>query len=451
MLAAVSVHGFVLSVALGLGWLWRHWGNFEVKDRRRILFAAVLYAVALILIAASAWPPKDVTFVKGPNLSLAQFLIVVRAAFREAFTGNVIASLVIVGISLPFLWRGGSLPFFAASVLLLCALGSVIYTHLWHFGLLFLAWVGAIWMAATSTRPTIAATGALLTAVLFQCYWAASALRYDWTYAYSGSKDAANFIAGKAGKQVYGLNFSTTSLQPYFAQNRFANFNGAAHAGYWDWSARNRNNDPMALFSARPDYIVAGYKANEERTRWTKLVAMSGYTLAAHFEGGLFWRTRIEEPEGFDIYVRSTVHDASLESILSMNDPSSSRQLVTGFHDAESNAWRWTAREFGVVLKRPEACVDKAALLTATLFFPEDHLRKVGRVTLRAQVGKYVLPPEVFGQAGRIEFARDIPLSALDSDVVAVSFRLDRAAAPSAADARELGIIVERIGLQPNR
>ncbi len=310
LMAAVSVHGMVLSASIWVTvhlLIWRRWAGLDARARRSILAAAAAYAVAVTLGVLSAWPAHDGVFVTRPNLSLAHLGEASRKMLAGAFTGEPISSAIAVALSVPFLWRGRGLLMLALSGTLLCAIAGVIYSQVWHEGLLLLAWLFALWFSANRAKLTPLALAALILVSAPQCWWTLKSVRYDWNHAYSGSRAAARFVRQHdlSAAGLYAIGYACTGLQPYFRRNIFANVNGGAPQAYWDWSTRNHVNlDSEHLDVLRPAYVLVGYKGAFERDLWTRSVMRAGYRPIRHFDGNLFWKTRVLEPESFDLYRR---------------------------------------------------------------------------------------------------------------------------------------------------
>jgi hypothetical protein len=133
-------------------------------------------------------------------------------------------------------------------------------------------------------------------------------------------------------------------------------------------------------------------------------------------------------------------------SVIRMNDPSSSAQLLSGFYPIENNSWRWTAGKFSALLRTPPGAAQSGATLTMAFVVPEIVIRKVGNVTLRASIGGTALKPETWTAAGTYEYSADVPPSMLAPESVKVDFALDKSLPPD-VDRRELGIIVTSVGL----
>jgi hypothetical protein len=159
-------------------------------------------------------------------------------------------------------------------------------------------------MAAQRTQPGRPAVAAMLLVIAVQCYWTYQSVRYDWRFPYSGSREAAMFLHARniPPAELYAIGYACTGIQPYFARNIFGNFGEGA---FWDWSRRNHvNQDAAHLDSLRPKFVIVGYKGSYEQALWTSQVKDAGYSRIAHFEGNLFWKARILEPESYDLYQR---------------------------------------------------------------------------------------------------------------------------------------------------
>ncbi len=145
---------------------------------------------------------------------------------------------------------------------------------------------------------------------------------------------------------------------------------------------------------------------------------------------------------------RAQDEPAGLATMLQAADPRAATQLLRGFHDVESGAWRWTAKSFAVTLHPPAGASVKGATLVLKFVFPEISLQKLGPITISAKVGSEQLAPETVDSAGDKSYSREVPASALKEDAVTVEFMLDKAIPPGTQDIRELGIIMNMVGFE---
>src|SRR5215470_12608678 len=69
-----------------------------------------------------------------------------------------------------------------------------------------------------------------------------------------------------------------------------------------------------------------------------------------------------------------------IATIVHVGDARSAGQLVSGFHDIEANAWRWTSRQFAVEVATPPGSAQKGATLVFEFTLPQtiiDQLKSV--------------------------------------------------------------------------
>jgi hypothetical protein len=118
-------------------------------------------------------------------------------------------------------------------------------------------------------------------------------------------------------------------------------------------------------------------------------------------------------------------------------------RLLEGWHHVENEKWRWTARRFAVEFD----CSNSAPTLQLSFFLPEPLLARFTAVTLRARINDQELPAITYTSTGF--HAYTVRLQSLPSNPVRVSFELDHALMPTAADPRELGVQVEFTGPAP--
>lgn len=129
-------------------------------------------------------------------------------------------------------------------------------------------------------------------------------------------------------------------------------------------------------------------------------------------------------------------------------DLSAQKQLLSGFHEVEQNAWRWTMSKFSVALRRPSGASQRGATLRLKFSIPEPVIVHVKSITLSATLQGSLLRPETYLKAGEYSFERDIDARLLDREAVTAEFALDKFLPAGLADQRELGIVVSSIGLE---
>jgi hypothetical protein len=149
------------------------------------------------------------------------------------------------------------------------------------------------------------------------------------------------------------------------------------------------------------------------------------------------------------VTVRTVEEAPALASVVATADPNAALQLIGGFYGVEQNSWRWTAGRFSVILRPPRTAAANGAVLQLKFTIPPAALSKTKALSLSAYVNGTALTPETYRQAGDFIYSRDVPANLLVGDQARVDFSLDKTIPPSAADRRELGVVVSLVGFQP--
>jgi tRNA (mo5U34)-methyltransferase len=120
-------------------------------------------------------------------------------------------------------------------------------------------------------------------------------------------------------------------------------------------------------------------------------------------------------------------------------------RLLRGWHSAEG-PWRWTEKEFSVLIKASGNL--EASVLELRFTLPDVVTAKLGPVTLSGAINGVKLPGELYAEPGEQLYVQQIPRDALRSDTANIEFFLDKAMPPNEVDRRELGILVSFINEQ---
>ena len=144
---------------------------------------------------------------------------------------------------------------------------------------------------------------------------------------------------------------------------------------------------------------------------------------------------------------RSTRAADDLVSVVQVEDPRTSAQLVSGFYPLEDNTWRWTAGKFSAELKPPAGAGQDGAKLELKLNVPDVVIKTLGSITLTASAGGARLTPQKFTEAGNYVYTVDVPAEFLRSDSVTIEFSTDKAIPPGQTEKRELAVVVTSVGL----
>jgi hypothetical protein len=139
--------------------------------------------------------------------------------------------------------------------------------------------------------------------------------------------------------------------------------------------------------------------------------------------------------------------EAPVSSEVPANDSRVTAQLIRGFYELESGAWRWTMPKFAIRFLVPAGAREKGAILHCDVVLPEVIFKTTGPLALTATAGGQSFGAQPLGQVGDHALRYAIPPQALTTPTVTIEFSLDKALPPGAADPRELGLIFVKSGL----
>ena len=146
--------------------------------------------------------------------------------------------------------------------------------------------------------------------------------------------------------------------------------------------------------------------------------------------------------------VEETPSAPRMLTAVNMGESKGEKQLLTGFYAIESNAWRWTAKDFSVELRPPAGSAVEGATLTLDISIPQVVIDKLHSVTLSASIKGTDLGSQTFSHEGPAEYRRDVPATLLTGASVRIDFHLDKVMPPANGDQRSLGIIARSVALE---
>jgi len=306
LLANVSLHGLLVAGALGglygLG-VARRWRILDAGVRRAHLIAAAALGALLVALVAMLVPPADLS--NGGSQSYLDVYGITRLWYHLAssLTGSDVLLGVVVVALLPLLWRTRTLSLAVLPILALVSLSAFKYHAPHHEGLPFLVLVAVLWIAlerdlalpatARGTWARRAALAALAGVLAVQGWWWWQAWEDDWAEPYSGTPALAAHLASlPEGTTIYGSNWQSVAVLPWFRENPYANYNGGEGPGYYRW--QDQEHDELQLRGRlidvvldRPDVVVWAVKFawQEEPPR------IPGYEVTHVFPGEISRRT----------------------------------------------------------------------------------------------------------------------------------------------------------------
>ena len=257
--ANTNAHSFVLAAALALEAAYAARARILALDRK-LLAAFLMYAAAAVVAALQAYPPHDINFTirKPGDLPAIHALQLASEAFVERWDflstappspgSRICGGVITVVLLIPALRLFAVARTLAVFLLLLVGLigfSALKYGNAWHAGIIFLAFVFVLWISWGDTprlshRNRVVLGGALGLLFAVQVWCSAAAAARDLVETYSPAARVAALLAAPqpAGSpaEIGVLGFKAFAVQPYFARNIFANYEGGRpRPAYYLW------------------------------------------------------------------------------------------------------------------------------------------------------------------------------------------------------------------------
>lgn len=137
-----------------------------------------------------------------------------------------------------------------------------------------------------------------------------------------------------------------------------------------------------------------------------------------------------------------------LASAIHMGEPKAAPQLLKGFYNIESGAWRWTAGAFALALRPPRNAALKGATLHFRFTIPDAIVAQVKTISLSASVNGTALSPETYTQPGNFDYSREIDPKLLQGEAANIEFTMSKFVPAGLIEQRELGVIATSAALE---
>jgi hypothetical protein len=199
----------------------------------------------------------------GPQSWLSwplDFLINIASQATWPVAMSNLLACVFLGVLLAWLRQRRSLRLLLPWLMMM-ALGQILWVTDHHAGMILIALLAAIWIAAldpAAASRALSPIGVAFTAIFalvlaLQVGWTAVCIHKDLRGNYDPGRETAEYLQQHPVARTAGFDFWQVSIQPYFDRNPFFNI----PTRYWAWSW---NADPDYYYrdtvALRPDRIV---------------------------------------------------------------------------------------------------------------------------------------------------------------------------------------------------
>jgi hypothetical protein len=339
LIANANAHSFLLAGVLFVELLLAIWQAQTEQPSRwrpwrwpRAQLAGIAIYLALAGAAAlQAWPPADASYLSTVQAASGRGVQMMFEAFidrADIWSGAPPSELSQrAGFVLTAMLLAPSLALFQrarVAVLVLALFAALIgfsilqFAHAWHAGVLYLAWILALWIGWSALpqldemrrRVTLGSVGAI---VFINVYYAATASLRDIRAPYSAASAAAQMLAG-GDARIAAIGFKTFAVQPWFPVNAFRNYHdGAPGAAYYVWKL-GEDFLPYVAFGrwrhAATDnrynaLLLSTHKVKpDDMPHFVGAALGAGYCGPTELPGGLIWKSYVMESDDLLVFRR---------------------------------------------------------------------------------------------------------------------------------------------------
>ena len=214
------------------------------------------------------------------SATLEFFLGLASQATWPVANSNLLACLFLLTLVL-WLKAMAGLRFLLLWIVLLLD-GQVLWVADQHAGMLLIALVSAVWLAAQSApanpvKPALQRSFAFLFVLILalQCAWSWTSISNDRRANYDPGQETAQWLhpwlALHPSARLAAFSFFSVSVQPYFQRNPFLN----VPSSFWQWSwSGNPDPDHARVIARHPDLVLltAEFQGpGQMRNQWAPL------------------------------------------------------------------------------------------------------------------------------------------------------------------------------------
>lgn len=250
---SISLHTYIVAGSIYAIYLYDFLKNrkYFSKNKKKICKVAIIlifltFLVNLIII----FPDENIGF-GGDGGSRFDYIIGEATISSNSIVLNVIS---IVSLTY-FLLRYNSLGNIIKIITIffpIIAFLTVVHCQLWHIGIIFELIFFMLLKDVNKKEMKIF----ILLILIINNYWNVKTIIYDYNNLYSSAEEVADFIKtiDYENKEIYGLKYMPTSIQPYFDKNIYIN-KGIDKENY-NWSAANGDLTNDEVIENLPDICI---------------------------------------------------------------------------------------------------------------------------------------------------------------------------------------------------
>ncbi len=272
------------------------------KPKKSYLISLIILSFSFIITAIYTFPSGNYSIDhRGSGYFLSDSLI---TSFHYPGIIKYFATLLIIPIIyITYEKYGSKRKIIELAIFTLPIIGFFIfkYYNLWHLGIIFEVFIFLLWIHEFNDIKVF--NYLLLITFAIQLSWSVASINYDLKNNYSSGKTVANFIKKYNYKEmnIYALSYYEVSINPYFNQNIFKNWDQEYSFFYINYNNKfyRKRIDEAFINKYRPDMVISSSIANNLNNNKFK----SKYYNKYYFKGYTYVENKKYENQEIVVYV----------------------------------------------------------------------------------------------------------------------------------------------------
>ena len=257
LLMNISLHGLFIAGSLYFLFIIEILKSNKKNNPKFIILLVIMFLLFFITTIIT-FPDKNCSFDGNGGNSISYILSEATIGDKNANINDKMAMILYFIIFVYLFYKLDFKEIFKCLVLIspVLLILNIITYQVWHVGIIFLL---ITFMLIISDQINTKFFKNVLFLILFiQVCWNIASLSYDYKNAYSASKEVAYYLKEHDidSKEIYGLGYSVTAINPYFDNNIFANYNSSKSFYWWKTDKNYMTNDEM-LDNLADVYIIS--------------------------------------------------------------------------------------------------------------------------------------------------------------------------------------------------
>ena len=290
LLTNTEAYTYILSGFIYLTFIYEFFKNRKnIKNKKEHIISIIILTISFIITLLYVYPIPSNTFnPTGFPLLISDTLFT--NLKMSPLIRIIISFILIIFLAICYKKENNKYNFiqFLMFILPIILFFIIKYYNLWHLGIIYLVLIFCFWIHNMENNKLVIIL--LLFTFIIQTYYSISSSIYDYKNTYSPAKEATKFIKKYNTKNIYGLSFNESAINPYFKKNIYKNWDKDIGFFYWNKKSKyyKQKINEKYMLSHNLDIVVTSnfYKKLNDKLLKSKynIYEFNGYSYFENFK-----------------------------------------------------------------------------------------------------------------------------------------------------------------------